>query len=88
MTNVKTIIVVGITRIIMKELCPLLLAETNINHVSATRKVESIGRYLITDDTHQEKVMKSINEKLPTWLETIPMDPNQPTDFPEPGITN
>ncbi len=89
MTNVKTIILVGITRIMMRELRPLLLSEPNIDHVSATRKVQAIGRWdILTNDNHQAEVIETINEKLPTWLETMTTDPDRPKDYPEPGITN
>ena len=87
-TNVKTVIIVGITRGMMAEIRPLLLAETNIDHVAETRKSNSIGRWdILTNETNRKQVIGTITEKLPTWIASCATDHEKPEDFPDPGIT-
>jgi hypothetical protein len=64
-TNVKTIPIVGITKITMAEIQPVLLENPHIQHVAATNKSDSIGRWgIITDVSHHVSVRQDITTNL------------------------
>ena len=87
MTKVKTVILVGITRAMMTELRPLLLAELNIDHVAGTKKLDSLGRWdILTEAQHRKTVIDTLEEKLPAWLVASATNEEKPPHFPEPGI--
>jgi hypothetical protein len=86
-TNVKTIPIVGITKITMADIRPHLLGNENIQYVAATKKSETIGRWdVLTDDKHNESVRKFISTNLEQWLEAATVDPETPEHYPPPGI--
>jgi hypothetical protein len=86
-TKAKTVPIVGITRTTMVDMRPLLLSNPNIQHVAATRKTETIGRWdIITDDEHHESVKTDITTNLAAWILSSTVDHEQPIDFPPPGI--
>ena len=87
MTKVKTVILVGITRNMMSEIRPLLLAHVNIDHVATTKKLDSIGRWdILTEDQHRKTVIDMIEEKLPQWIATMESTEETPNNFPTPGL--
>jgi hypothetical protein len=72
----------------MSDLRPIFLREEHIDHVAATRTVNSIGQWdIITNDSQQTNAMKLIKKSLPKWLKNTSMDPDCPHNFPEPEIT-
>ena len=88
MTTVKTIILMGISRMTMKELRPRLLAEPEIDQVAATNKLDTLGRWdILTNEANYKKVTDTINQKLQGWLAAISMDEDHPPEFPTPGIS-
>jgi hypothetical protein len=88
-TNVKTIPIVGITKITMAEIRPILLGNPHIQHVAATNKSDSIGRWdIITDSSHQASVRQDITTNLTQWLDDATTDPEHPENFPPPGLAN
>jgi hypothetical protein len=51
----------------MTKLRPLLLAEPNIQYVTATRKMDTIGRWdILTDEKNHPAVIQTIKDKLET----------------------
>jgi hypothetical protein len=73
----------------MADIRPILLGNPNIQHVSATRKSETIGRWdVILDGQHQSSVRQDITTNIDQWIKDIPTDPNKPEDFPPPGIAS
>jgi hypothetical protein len=65
-SKVKTNILIGITRVTVADLRPLLLGEEHINYVAATTKLDTMGQWdVLTDNTHRIEVIQMIMTKLP-----------------------
>jgi hypothetical protein len=75
-TKAKMIPIVGITKITMVDIRPILLNNPNIQHVASTCKTASIGRWdVIRDDEHHESVKTEITKSLVDWLLSATVDP-------------
>jgi hypothetical protein len=87
LTKVNTVVLVGITRLMMEHLCPLLLQVEVIDYVAATTKTDTIGRWdiICVDATHNQ-IIELLNENLDEWLEISGDKSERPPTFPEPGV--
>jgi hypothetical protein len=87
LSKVNTVVIVGITRLMMEQLRSTLLQIQSVDYVASTSKTDTIGRWdIITNESKHNKLVDILTENLDEWLTDCNDNSETPLDFPAPGL--
>ena len=87
LSKVNTVVIVGITRLMMEQLRNTLLQIQSVDYVASTPKTDTIGRWdIITNESKHNKLVDILTENLDEWLTDCNDNSETPLDFPAPGL--
>jgi hypothetical protein len=83
LNTIRVIPVVGITRVMMKELAETLSVLDGVFDVIPAKTTDKDGRWnIITDSNHFYTTLKVIRDNLPKWIRTLHTTEEPPAGFP------